>query len=154
MNFNGKSQPSQTASFYACIAPSGFQKPAIVEQTQSYITISWQPPTDDGGCRILSYAVFRDDGASGPINTEVNANLDPLVRNLPSLNSLKVTNFPTGSQGSTFRFQIKVITTQSEALSGISFVILAGLPLQPTDVPVSDPLVTNDKQIKVSFASP
>lgn len=41
LNFNGKSQPSQTASFYACTAPSGFQKPAIVEQTQSYITISW-----------------------------------------------------------------------------------------------------------------
>jgi hypothetical protein len=31
---------------------------------------------------------------------------------------------------------------------------LAGLPPQPTDVPVSDRLVTNDKQIKVSFASP
>jgi hypothetical protein len=24
LNFNGKSQPSQTASFYACISPSGF----------------------------------------------------------------------------------------------------------------------------------
>lgn len=33
LNYNGKSQPSQTASFYACIAPSGFGKPAIVEQS-------------------------------------------------------------------------------------------------------------------------
>lgn len=73
LNFNGKSQPSQTASYYACTAPSGFQKPAITEQTQSYITINWQPPKDDGACRILSYAVYRDDGASGPITTEVNA---------------------------------------------------------------------------------
>jgi len=31
---------------------------------------------------------------------------------------------------------------------------LAGLPHQPTDVPVSDPLVTNDRQVKVTFASP
>ena len=41
LNFNGKSQPSQTASFYACVAPTGFKKPAIAEQSPSYITISW-----------------------------------------------------------------------------------------------------------------
>jgi hypothetical protein len=41
LNFNGKSQPSQTESFYACVAPSGFRKPAIAEQSLTHITISW-----------------------------------------------------------------------------------------------------------------
>jgi len=71
--------------------------PTISEQTSSYITINWLPPSDSGACRIVSYAVYRDDGLGGPINTEVNQVTDPLVRNLPSLNSLRVTNFPENS---------------------------------------------------------
>jgi hypothetical protein len=33
-------------------------------------------------------------------------------------------------------------------------MILAGIPSKPTDVPVSDPTVTSDTQIKVSWANP
>jgi hypothetical protein len=98
--------------------------------------------------------VYRDDGAGGPIQTEVNQANDPLVRNLPSLNQLTVTSFPSGSQGRTFRFQIKVVTTQRDAISSISFIELASVPFKPVDKPISDSLVTSDDTIKVSFADP
>ena len=39
-------------------------------------------------------------------------------------------------------------------MSGVEFIELAGIPLAPTDVPVSNSQVTNDKQIQVSFANP
>lgn len=76
------------------------------------------------------------------------------MRNLPSLNSLTVTNFPSNSQGLTFRFQIKVLTQQRSAVSQIGYIVLASTPLKPTDKPTSDMQVTNDSVIKVSFANP
>jgi len=42
---------------------------------------------------------------------------------------------------------VLVITTQSQAYSGVRFIELAGIPLAPTDVPVSNSKVTNDRQI-------
>ena len=68
-------------------------------------------PKDAGGCRITGYAVFRDDGVGGNIDTEVNLDDDPAVRELPSLNTLAVTYFPVSTDGQTFRFQVQVFTT-------------------------------------------
>lgn len=95
-----------------------------------------------------------DDGQNGPISNEVNTNNDPLVRGLPSLNTLVVTNFPANSDGDTFRFQIEVFTTQRSGLSDVGFITKASVPGKPLDVPVSDPTVTSDTQIKVNFANP
>lgn len=67
---------------------------------------------------------------------------------------MTVTNFPANAQGRTFRFQIKVVTQQREALSQVGFIALASTPLKPTDKPVSDLSVTSDSVIKVSFANP
>lgn len=102
----------------------------------------------------MSYAVYRDDGLGSTIDVEVNTDNDVNVRDLPSLDTFEVTNFPENSQGRTFRFQVKVITTQHEALSEISFMVLAGLPSKPSDVPISDPDITNDQTIKVTFGNP
>jgi hypothetical protein len=73
---------------------------------------------------------------------------------LPSLSSLTVTNFPPSSIGLPFRFQIEVFTTELSALSGVGYIILASIPGTPTDVPESDPTVTSDTEIKVTFANP
>ena len=35
INFNGVSEPSQTATFYACAAPTGFSRPEIVSQNSA-----------------------------------------------------------------------------------------------------------------------
>ena len=104
INFNGLSDPSDSAGYYVCVEPSGIQPVKVTAQSQTQISVDWSEPLDDGGCSILSYVVYRDDGLGGDISTEVNESNDPLVRNLPSLNALTITNFPASSSGRTFRF--------------------------------------------------
>ena len=47
-----------------------------------------------------------------------------------------------------------MFTTQHDALSNVGYIVLAGVPSKPTDLPVNDPTVTSDNKIKVTFASP
>jgi len=54
------------------------------------------------------------------------------------LDEFAITDFPTNSLGFTFRIQIEVTTTQHTALSDILFVIRAGVPSKPTDIPITD----------------
>jgi hypothetical protein len=48
---------------------------------------------NNGGCPITGYAVYMDDGLDGSFS-EVNTANDPLVRDLPSLNTLEILNIP------------------------------------------------------------
>ena len=102
LNFNGLSDFSDVASFYACTQPSEFARPLIFAQSGSSISIKWEPPNDTGGCRITTYIIYRNDGGQGSVDTEVNEIEEPLVRDRPSLNSFEITNFPTDSEGQTF----------------------------------------------------
>lgn len=47
-----------------------------------------------------------------------------------------------------------MITTQRDAISGISFIELASAPFKPTDSPVSDVTITSDDTIKVTYSNP
>jgi hypothetical protein len=73
------------------------------------------------------------------------------VRDLPSLNQLAVTFFPENSVGRSFRFQIKVWTTQREALSAVNFIELASIPGKPSVIPQIVSEETSDTQIKVTY---
>lgn len=48
-NYNGPSDWSTSASFNMCSLPSGFADPTIISTTTTTITVSWTPPTSDGG---------------------------------------------------------------------------------------------------------
>ena len=90
-----------------------------------------------------------------PIATEVNTLNDPTVRNKPTLVELLVSNFPTSTEGFTFRFQIKVFTVgDRSSLSEKAFITKASVPAKPIDVPVNDPTITSDKVIKVTYGNP
>ena len=103
VNFNGISQPSQIVSYYACTAPTNIDKPHIVSQSKTDVTISWMAPKDDGGCRVTTFVIYRNDGEGGLISQEMNTVQDANVRNYPSLNTLTISNFPENSQGKTFK---------------------------------------------------
>lgn len=104
---NGEGPASDPMITYACQAPSVIPAPVRITSTVSSMTLKWQHPKDDGGCLITSYAVFRNDGAGGPINIEANAVNDANVRNRPTLDTLMITNFPVGSStGLTFSFKV------------------------------------------------
>ena len=103
-NFNGQSAESSTYSFNVCNVPVMSTVPYRLASTTTSITVGWGDPIDDGGCPITGFAVFRDDGAGSAISTEVNLANDPLVRDIPTLDRLVVTNFPAATEGNTFRF--------------------------------------------------
>lgn len=54
-NFNGASPTSDYFSVVSCGLPRNFNEPLYVESTSTYITVSWEPPFDDGGCPIYDY---------------------------------------------------------------------------------------------------
>lgn len=105
VNYNGYSVPSAEAGYYVCTAPTDFSAPLVISQTQSEMVLFWEPPGDLGGCRITGYAVFRDDGAvasssaGAGITNELNVASDPAIRDLPSLNTIAATSWPTGTEG-------------------------------------------------------
>ena len=103
-NFNGEGPLSNELITYACVAPSKMSAPVRTSSTRSSIDLTWDQPSDNGGCTILGYAVFRNDGNYGPITTEVNTDQDTNIRDRPSLNSMSVTYFPAGTTGSVFSF--------------------------------------------------
>jgi hypothetical protein len=104
VNYNGLSPQSPDGAYYACSAPTDFAAPTVVSQSTTAISIQWTPPSDTGGCQITGYAVFRDNGATGVITTEVNSVNDLSVRDKPSLSAFTITNFPALTDGFTFRF--------------------------------------------------
>jgi hypothetical protein len=96
VNFNGKSiSSSPVDSFYACTEPSKFAAPVVYRQTSSLVTIRFTAPKDNGGCRILSYRVLRDNGLQDNISHEVTASSSP------SLSEVSISDLPT--QGLTYR---------------------------------------------------
>jgi hypothetical protein len=56
--------------------------PFRIDSTLSSILLGWNPPNSDGGCPILGYAVFRDDGSNSAATIEVNIPNDPAVRDI------------------------------------------------------------------------
>lgn len=61
-----------------------------VSGNTSVMTLNWTAPMSNGGCPIIGYALFRDDGVTMTPNIEVNTNNDPAVRNIPTLRQVDV----------------------------------------------------------------
>jgi len=76
---------SDIITHWTCLPPSKLDPVEKVKSTANSMIVRWNAPKDDGGCPILSYALFRDDGASEIPNIEVNTPNDPLVRNIPTI---------------------------------------------------------------------
>ena len=88
-----------------------------VQSTSSSLTLKWEQPEDDGGCPIVSYAVYRNDGEDGPINVEVNSEFDSNIRGKPSLREVKITNDPENALGKLFSYQIEAFNVVQSSLS-------------------------------------
>lgn len=71
-NFNGFGPDSEAVTIYACTTPSLLEKPNLTSTTYESMSFEWTEPTSDGGCPIIGYAIFRDDGVSGDPTIEIN----------------------------------------------------------------------------------
>ena len=113
--------------------------PVRTTSTTTSLTLKWEHPVDNGGCLVTSYAVFRNDGAQGDISIEANADGDTNVRNRPTLDSLTITNFPSGtSTGLDFSFKVVAYNAVGSTDSDSVTYVLASVPYAPTLGPVSD----------------
>lgn len=105
-NFNGEGATSPEMETYACVSPSKMSPPTRVTSSLTSFTLEWEEPALNGGCPILGYAVFRNDGNNGAITIEVNQDDDTNIRDKPSLRSMVITNFPVDPVGLTFMYQV------------------------------------------------
>ena len=69
---------------------------------------------------------------------------DPNVRNITTLTSLIITNFPADSTGNTFFYQIEVFNYVLSSLSDTSSYILADIPSAPSTAPYDNPTQTSE----------
>ena len=103
----------------------------------------WQPPTQIGGCPILGYELYLDDGNDGAF-TSVDSGV---LGGKQYLRSHTVT-LPSSSTGKTFRFKVKSFNEIDSTFSFIGSQILASVPAKPTAILVSDLTVTGTQAIK------
>jgi hypothetical protein len=95
------------------------------------MTIGWSAPLNNGGCPIVSYQLFMDDGLGGAI-VEIDA---ASVNNIPSLRSHAITSFVGGDISNTFRFYMIVNNVVGSVTSSIVSYVLADKPNKPISAP-------------------
>lgn len=62
VNFNGKGPISSSFTFWSCTKPSGQTSPTISSTAKQEIDLSWSLPSDNGGCSIIGFNLYMDDG--------------------------------------------------------------------------------------------
>jgi len=137
-NFNGEGSLSAELSTYSCTPPSSLSAPLRSSSTLTTMTLDWTAPSDDGGCPITGYALFRNDGALGATTTEVNSNNDPSIRDLPALRQAVVTFFPASPTGLTFSFKVSAFNAIASVDSETINYILGTTPSAPAAGPSLD----------------
>lgn len=61
INSIGQGVWSEAVSFYTADVPNDPQSVAVVAQSQSSITLKWNPPAVTGGCDIEGYRIYMED---------------------------------------------------------------------------------------------
>ena len=93
--------------------------------TSSVTTLAWSQPSDVGGCSILKYAVYVDDGAAGAF-TQYSTDLTP-------------STFTIDVAGLTYtleyRFKIVASNHMGDVGSNIVSAIVADVPDTPINAP-------------------
>lgn len=128
-DFNGESDPSQETIGVVCEPPGHLTSPQYVSATKASVSLRWSAPQDTGGCPILSYALFVDDGNGGAYS-EVDSEQ---IRNKPYITSYTVTGL--SGVGTTFQFKLKTFNEVDEKESLPTEVLLAAVPDKPSAVP-------------------
>jgi len=100
VNYNGVSPESPELVTYSCVQPTQPAAPARKSGTATTVTLGWAQPSDNGGCPISGYKLYRDDGAGSSVNIEIDA---ATVNDKPYLQEHTVT-LAGPDTGKTFRY--------------------------------------------------
>jgi hypothetical protein len=146
--FNGESSLSDALTSYACDAPSIPDPPYRVSSTETSITLGWYTPSDYGGCSLVGYKLFRDDGAGGTITNEVDTTD---IEGNPNLNQYDI-DF-TGYSGYSFRFQLMALNSEGSSTSSIASFIVATVPDPPSTSPTQDLSASTSTELALVLAA-
>jgi len=134
INFNGAHEESDPVVLYTCTPPTHLSHPVFTGTTSTSLGLRWSEPTDNGGCPILGYSLYRDELESGDPAIEVNEDNDPLVRNIPTLRELVVA-LAQADLGTKYTFQLRVQNREGESLSVPVAYLFATIPTTPSSPP-------------------
>jgi len=73
VNANGVSEPSPELLAVVCVPPTGFPRPRRLSSTRNSVTLGWAAPSDTGGCPLLTYQLYVNDGVGGETFLEIDA---------------------------------------------------------------------------------
>jgi hypothetical protein len=82
--------------------------------------LEWNPPTENNGCPLTGYELYRDDGAGGVITTLVGTYEPQELEGTISLTVAETSN--------TYRVQIVAYNNGGSITSGIASFVLANVP--------------------------
>mmetsp|Transcript_30242 Transcript_30242/g.29560 ORF Transcript_30242/g.29560 Transcript_30242/m.29560 type:complete len:364 (+) Transcript_30242:1022-2113(+) len=134
VNYNGESPISSELQAPVCVAPQDLSPPYYIASTTSTITLGWTSPADDGGCPIITYELYMNDGLGGATTTQV----DPVsIDNKPYLTQFQVT---TGLSlvGNPYNFNIRAYNELDYVESEDVSIVLAATPDTPLTAPTQD----------------
>ena len=59
---------SSPTNLYSCVFPSKIMAPKLFQATSTSATLRWNVISEDGGCDITGFNIYRNDGAGGLLN--------------------------------------------------------------------------------------
>lgn len=138
INQNGYSAHSTLATYYPCVNPVAIAPPTYVASDQSAmsITVEWRAPPDNGGCAVLGYRLFRDDGSTDQFSGDaLDTEITSLTGDDPSITQHTIDLSGDGTLGFIYKFKVLVHNQAGETESSALSVALASLPSTPSTAP-------------------
>lgn len=99
-----------TATYYACVEPPKVGTPTLVsaDRVALTVTIEWVKPTDNGGCSLLGYRLYRTDGSSDKFDQTTPAILVATLSAInPSITSHTIDLSGSGTVGHIYKFMLE-----------------------------------------------
>jgi hypothetical protein len=117
--------------------------------SKTSLLLRWTQITDNGGCPITGYRLFRDDGSSGSISIEV----DPSdINEKPTLTQYNIDSFSEEDTGKQFRFQLTAVNPEGSNISKIAAFIIAQEPDKPLQAPTHDYTTADEQSLSLSLS--
>ena len=160
VNFNGESGPSDELIVVSCTPPDEFPKPFFISSTQSSVTIGWLPPSDMGGCNLLTYELQINDGLGGTSFLGIDS---VALSGRPYLTQHTVTAEATADpataggplvSGGTYKVKLLAYNEvgHTESTNYLD-VVVASVPEPPPSAPSQNFAFTDEGKIRVEFGT-
>ena len=132
-NFNGEGTESCILTTYARQDAIGIDSSSYLIDTKDSMTVSWEEPTSNRSCPILSYALFMNYQTTGTL-AEVNSNNNDNIREKSTLREVTFTTIISSNLGTDYSLRLQVHTIMGWFNSKIFEIRFATVPGKPSTI--------------------